>query len=62
MTVVNVINTGHEERQVKLPAGSLVAYPPYFLHRVAPVTRGVCVWPPSPGSKAWCATPNNVVC
>jgi PKHD-type hydroxylase len=36
-----VINTGHEERQVKLPAGSLVAYPPYFLHRVAPVTRGV---------------------
>jgi len=36
-----VINTGHEERQVKLPAGSLVTYPPYFLHRVAPVTRGV---------------------
>ncbi|MBK6660708.1 MAG: Fe2+-dependent dioxygenase [Proteobacteria bacterium] len=36
-----VINTGNEERQVKLPAGSLVAYPPYFLHRVAPVTRGV---------------------
>ena len=36
-----VINTGDEERQVKLPAGSLLAYPPYFLHRVALVTRGV---------------------
>lgn len=36
-----MINTGNEERAVKLPAGSLVAYPPYFLHRVAPVTRGV---------------------
>lgn len=36
-----VIDTGDEERAVKLPAGSLVAYPPYFLHRVAPVTRGV---------------------
>lgn len=36
-----MINTGHETRAVKLPAGSLIAYPPYFLHRVAPVTRGV---------------------
>ena len=36
-----VINTGVEEREVKLPAGSLIAYPPYFLHRVAAVTRGV---------------------
>ena len=36
-----VINTGDEERQVKLPAGALIAYPPYHLHRVAPVTRGV---------------------
>ena len=36
-----VINTGDEERQVKLPAGALIAYPPYYLHRVAPVTRGV---------------------
>lgn len=36
-----VINTGNEERQVKLPAGSLIAYPPYFVHRVALVTRGV---------------------
>lgn len=36
-----VIDADHEQRLVKLPAGSLVAYPPYFLHRVAPVTRGV---------------------
>ena len=36
-----VINTGMEERAVKLPAGALLAYPPYFLHRVAAVTRGV---------------------
>lgn len=36
-----VITDGAEERMVKLPAGSLVAYPPYFVHRVAPVTRGV---------------------
>ena len=36
-----VINTGVEEREVKLPAGCLIAYPPYFLHRVAAVTRGV---------------------
>ena len=36
-----VVNTGMEEREVKLPAGSLIAYPPYFLHRVAAVTRGV---------------------
>jgi PKHD-type hydroxylase len=36
-----MINTGHEIREVKLPAGSLIAYPPYFVHRVAPVTRGV---------------------
>ena len=36
-----VISTGDEERQIKLPAGALIAYPPYFLHRVAPVTRGV---------------------
>lgn len=36
-----VINTGTEERHIKLPAGALIAYPPYYLHRVAPVTRGV---------------------
>lgn len=29
------------ERRTKLPAGSLVAYPPHYLHRVEPVTRGV---------------------
>ena len=33
-------STGGEE-DVKLPAGSLVAYPSTTLHRVAPVTRGV---------------------
>jgi PKHD-type hydroxylase len=36
-----VINCGDEEQHIKLPAGSLIAYPPYFLHRVAPVTGGV---------------------
>ena len=29
------------ETAVKLPAGSMVCYPPQFLHRVTPVTRGV---------------------
>ncbi len=29
------------ETAVKLPAGSLVTYPPYYVHRVEPVTRGV---------------------
>lgn len=36
-----VIRMTGGETAVKLPAGSLVAYPPHFLHRVAPVTRGV---------------------
>ena len=36
-----VINTGDQEQQIKLPAGAMIVYPPYFLHRVAPVTRGV---------------------
>lgn len=34
-----VLTTGGET-SVKLPAGSLVAYPPTYVHRVAPVTRG----------------------
>lgn len=34
-----MIQTSGAETAVKLPAGSLVCYPPYFLHRVAPVTR-----------------------
>ncbi len=29
------------EARVKLPRGALVAYPPHFVHRVEPVTRGV---------------------
>ena len=29
------------ETPIKLPAGSAVCYPPYFVHRVQPVTRGV---------------------
>ncbi len=36
-----VIATAGGETAVKLPAGSLVTYPPYFVHRVEPVTRGV---------------------
>lgn len=35
-----VIETAAGEDEVKLPAGSLVAYPSTTLHRVAPVTRG----------------------
>ena len=35
-----VIETTGGEDDVKLPAGSLVAYPSTTLHRVAPVTRG----------------------
>jgi PKHD-type hydroxylase len=35
-----VIETSGGEEDIKLPAGSLVAYPSTTLHRVAPVTRG----------------------
>jgi PKHD-type hydroxylase len=35
-----VIRDGPNETAIKLPAGSLIAYPPHFLHYVAPVTRG----------------------
>ncbi len=35
-----VIETSAGEEDVKLPAGSLVAYPSTALHRVAPVTQG----------------------
>ena len=35
-----VIESTSGEEDVKLPAGSLVAYPSTTLHRVAPVTRG----------------------
>ena len=35
-----VIESPAGEDDVKLPAGSLVAYPSTTLHRVAPVTRG----------------------
>lgn len=41
-----VIESAAGEEGIKLPAGSLVAYPTTTLHRVAPVTRGerlVCV-------------------
>ena len=37
------IQTMTGEEQIKLPAGSIVAYPSSSLHRVAPVTRGVRV-------------------
>ena len=37
------IQTLTGEEQIKLPAGSIVAYPSSTLHRVAPVTRGVRV-------------------
>ncbi len=36
-----VIETSGGEDDIKLPAGSLVAYPSTTLHRVQPVTRGV---------------------
>lgn len=36
-----VIADGADETRIKLGAGALVAYPPAFVHRVAPVTRGV---------------------
>lgn len=36
-----VVRMAGGETAVKLPAGSLVTYPPYFVHRVEPVTRGV---------------------
>jgi len=35
-----VIETAAGEDDLKLPAGSMVAYPSTALHRVAPVTRG----------------------
>jgi PKHD-type hydroxylase len=35
-----VIETSGGEDEIKLPAGSLVAYPSTTLHRVAEVTRG----------------------
>lgn len=35
-----VIDSAAGEEAVKLPAGSLIAYPSTALHRVAPVTRG----------------------
>jgi len=35
-----VIHDGPSATAIKLPAGSLIAYPPHFLHHVAPVTRG----------------------
>ena len=37
------IQTMTGEEQIKLPAGSIVAYPSSSLHRVTPVTRGVRV-------------------
>ena len=37
------IQTMAGEEQIKLPAGSIVAYPSSSLHRVIPVTRGVRV-------------------
>ena len=36
-----VIETSAGEDDIKLPAGSMIAYPSAALHRVAPVTRGV---------------------
>ena len=36
-----VIKMAGGETAIKLPAGSLVTYPPYYVHRVEPVTRGV---------------------
>lgn len=35
-----VMETGLGEHSIKLPAGSLVLYPSYVLHRVNPVTQG----------------------
>lgn len=35
-----VIETSSGEDDIKLPAGSMIAYPSSSLHRVAPVTRG----------------------
>lgn len=32
---------GGGEKRTKLPSGSLVAYPTYYLHRVEPVTKGI---------------------
>ena len=36
-----VVRMAGGETAVKLPAGSLITYPPYYVHRVEPVTRGV---------------------
>lgn len=36
-----VIKMSGGETAVKLPVGSLITYPPYYVHRVEPVTRGV---------------------
>ena len=36
-----VIKMAGGETAIKLPAGSLVTYPPDYVHRVEPVTRGV---------------------
>ena len=36
-----VIKMAGGETAVKLPAGALVTYSPYYVHRVEPVTRGV---------------------
>ncbi|MFA5632143.1 MAG: Fe2+-dependent dioxygenase [Porticoccaceae bacterium] len=36
-----VLEMGHGQESVKLPAGALVLYPTRYLHRVEPVTAGV---------------------
>lgn len=38
-----VVEDGHGEQSVKLPAGHMIVYPASSLHRVAPVTRGARV-------------------
>lgn len=35
-----VIKMSGGDTRVKFPAGSLAIYPPYYVHRVEPVTRG----------------------
>jgi len=35
-----VLDSGAREERIKLAAGSMVVYPPYYVHRVEAVTRG----------------------